>query len=145
MLLKYLKWRRSFVPNGSISESEITNEIAQNKMFVQGSDKNGQPILIVLAARHFQNNTGGLDEFKRESFVTKFILGNMKLFIITFLLQLREVSVTCVQVSWFTDSTKHVLGNSFPSSEIHFAVEKKLTETLIYQDSTRAGEVRCHW
>ncbi|XP_044494256.1 CRAL-TRIO domain-containing protein YKL091C-like isoform X2 [Mangifera indica] len=64
MFLKYMKWRRTFVPNGFISSSEIPNEIAQNKMFLQGFDKKGQPIGVVLGARHFQNK-GGLDEFKR--------------------------------------------------------------------------------
>ncbi|GLT83899.1 hypothetical protein SLE2022_021630 [Rubroshorea leprosula] len=62
MLLKYLKWRQVFVPNGSISESEIPNEIAQNKMFLQGSDKKGRPITVVLGARHFQNK---VEDFKR--------------------------------------------------------------------------------
>ncbi|MBA0548001.1 hypothetical protein Golob_019125 [Gossypium lobatum] len=67
MFLKYLKWRRSFVPNGFISPSELTHEIQQNKMFLQGSDKKGRPISVLLAARHFQHN-GGLDEFKRNPF-----------------------------------------------------------------------------
>ena len=65
MLLKCLKWRRSFVPNGSISLSEVPNDLAQNKMFVQGHDKTGRPVTIVFGARHFQNKDGGLDEFKR--------------------------------------------------------------------------------
>ncbi|KAL5795384.1 hypothetical protein ACOSQ2_000204 [Xanthoceras sorbifolium] len=64
MLLKYLKWRRTFLPNGSISPSEIPNEIAQKKMFSQGFDKKGRPIGVVFGARHFQNK-GGLEEFKR--------------------------------------------------------------------------------
>ncbi|GKV17435.1 hypothetical protein SLEP1_g27946 [Rubroshorea leprosula] len=64
MFLKYLKWRRMFVPNGSISASEVPNEIAQNKMFFQGGDKKGRPITVVLGARHFQNK-GGVEEFKR--------------------------------------------------------------------------------
>ncbi|KAI9176294.1 hypothetical protein LWI28_000886 [Acer negundo] len=55
MLLQYLKWRQSFIPNGSISPSEIPNEIAQNKMFLQGFDKKGRPIGVVFTARHFQN------------------------------------------------------------------------------------------
>ncbi|XP_065872331.1 uncharacterized protein [Euphorbia lathyris] len=63
MLLKYLKWRKGFVPNGSISPSELRNEIAQNKMFLQGSDKSGRPIALLFGARHFQNKN--LDEFKR--------------------------------------------------------------------------------
>ncbi|GLU20819.1 hypothetical protein SLE2022_370000 [Rubroshorea leprosula] len=64
MFLKYLKWRRMFVPNGSISASEVPNEMAQNKMFLQGGDKKGRPITVVLGARHFQNK-GGVEEFKR--------------------------------------------------------------------------------
>lgn len=64
MLLKYLKWRRTFLPNGQISSSQVPNEIAQNKMFMQGKDKKGRPIAVILGARHFHNN-GGLDEFKR--------------------------------------------------------------------------------
>lgn len=65
MFLESLKWRRTFVPNDSISLSEIPNELAQNKMFMQGVDKKGRPITIVFGARHFQNKVGGLDEFKR--------------------------------------------------------------------------------
>ncbi|XP_043706379.1 phosphatidylinositol transfer protein 3-like [Telopea speciosissima] len=64
LFLKYLKWRRSFLPNGSISESEIQNHLSQNKLFLQGLDKKGRPILIVLAARHFPIK-GGTDELKR--------------------------------------------------------------------------------
>ncbi|KAI9176229.1 hypothetical protein LWI28_000118 [Acer negundo] len=47
MFLKYLKWRRSFIPNGSISPSEILNEIAQNKMFLQGFDKKGFAVYVL--------------------------------------------------------------------------------------------------
>ncbi|KAF9667614.1 hypothetical protein SADUNF_Sadunf15G0042000 [Salix dunnii] len=64
MLLRFLKWRREFVPNGSISLLETPNEAAQNKMFKQGSDKKGRPITIILGARHFQSK-GSLEEFKR--------------------------------------------------------------------------------
>ncbi|KAI4352215.1 hypothetical protein L6164_006488 [Bauhinia variegata] len=62
--LKYLKWRRSFVPNGSISESEIANELAQQKLFMQGFNKKGQPISVSFGAKHFQNKNDP-DEFKR--------------------------------------------------------------------------------
>ncbi|XP_062026030.1 uncharacterized protein LOC133742387 isoform X2 [Rosa rugosa] len=64
MFLKYLKWRQAFAPNGSISASEVPNQIAQNKLFLQGSDKRGCPIAVLLGARHFQVK-GGLKEFKR--------------------------------------------------------------------------------
>ncbi|KAL8042866.1 hypothetical protein ABFX02_09G080200 [Erythranthe guttata] len=65
MFVRYLEWRRSFVPKGSVSESEITNEIAQNKMFVQGSDKQGRPIAVVFGSRHFACKGGCVDEFRR--------------------------------------------------------------------------------
>lgn len=64
MFLRYLKWRQTFVPNDSISLSQVPNEVAQNKMFLQGFDKQGRPISVVLGARHFQYQ-GSLDEFKR--------------------------------------------------------------------------------
>ncbi|KAL2462808.1 Sec14p-like phosphatidylinositol transfer family protein [Forsythia ovata] len=62
MLLKYLEWKRTFVPKGFIAASEVSNEIAQNKMFMQGTDKKGRPIAVVFGARHF--STKG-EEFKR--------------------------------------------------------------------------------
>lgn len=69
MLLKYLKWKKSFVPNGYISPTEIPNEIAHNKMFLQGVDKLGRPIAVVFGGRHMPNKQGGLEEFKRMCFV----------------------------------------------------------------------------
>ncbi|KAK1318334.1 Patellin-5 [Acorus calamus] len=62
--LKSLKWRRTAVPNGFISESEIPNELEQDKVFMQGFDKKGSPISVVLGAKHFQTNTSP-DQFKR--------------------------------------------------------------------------------
>ncbi|XP_050376252.1 uncharacterized protein LOC126793698 [Argentina anserina] len=64
MFLKYLKWKQSFAPDGSISASEVPIQIAQNKLFLQGSDKRGCPIAVLLGARHSQVK-GGLEEFKR--------------------------------------------------------------------------------
>ncbi|KAL7094116.1 hypothetical protein ACP275_11G081300 [Erythranthe tilingii] len=65
MLLKYLKWKKEFVPNGFISPSEIPNDLAHNKLFMQGYDKTGRPIVLVFAERHKPTT---VDEFKR--FVT---------------------------------------------------------------------------
>lgn len=62
LFLKYLSWRRDFVPNGSISPSEIQNDLAHNKLFMQGQDKLGRPIVVVFGGRHKQ---GSLEEFKR--------------------------------------------------------------------------------
>ncbi|TKY73718.1 Random slug protein 5 [Spatholobus suberectus] len=64
MFLKYMKWKRSFVPNGYISPSEIAEDIAQGKMYVQGIDKKGRPITVAFAAKHLQNKNRG-DGFKR--------------------------------------------------------------------------------
>lgn len=69
MFLKYLKWKHSFVPNGSVSLSEIPDDIAQEKMYVQGVDKKGRPITVAFAAKHFQNKTA-VDAFKRMFFVS---------------------------------------------------------------------------
>nr|XP_043635364.1 sec14 cytosolic factor-like [Erigeron canadensis] len=65
MFLKYLKWRRTFVPSGSISVTEIPNHIAQNKLFMQGTDKSGRLITLVFGGRHYPEKVGGLEEFKR--------------------------------------------------------------------------------
>ncbi|KAJ6959622.1 hypothetical protein NC653_037853 [Populus alba x Populus x berolinensis] len=70
MLFRYLKWRREFVPNGSVSLLETPNEVAQNKMFLQGSDKKGRPITVILGARHVQSK-GGLEEFKLLSLLVR--------------------------------------------------------------------------
>ncbi|XP_047959438.1 phosphatidylinositol transfer protein 3-like [Salvia hispanica] len=64
MLANCLTWRRTFVPKGFVSETEVPNEIGQNKMFLQGTDKKGRPISVVFGARHFSRK-GGLDEFRR--------------------------------------------------------------------------------
>ncbi|XP_073007407.1 uncharacterized protein [Typha latifolia] len=63
-LLKHLNWRRSAVPNGFISETEIKNELLQRKVFAQGFDKVGRPIAIVLNAKHDPAKRD-LAEFKR--------------------------------------------------------------------------------
>jgi hypothetical protein len=65
-LLKYLKWRRQTVPNGFISESEIQNDLSQRKMFMQGFDKAGRPILVGFAAKH-DCSKRQMDELKRKN------------------------------------------------------------------------------
>lgn len=64
LLLKYLSWRRTFMPKGSISESEVPNELAQNKLFMQGHDKKGRPVVVVFGGKHIPYK-GNLEEFKR--------------------------------------------------------------------------------
>ncbi|KAE9467636.1 hypothetical protein C3L33_00458, partial [Rhododendron williamsianum] len=64
MFLKYLKWKRTFIPTGCISASEIATDLGENKVFTQGSDKTGRPIMVIFSGRHFPRK-GGLEEFKR--------------------------------------------------------------------------------
>ncbi|XP_065852789.1 uncharacterized protein [Euphorbia lathyris] len=64
LFLKYLSWKRSIMPNGYISPSEIPTELGQNKLFLQGVDKSNRPIVVVFGAKHIPYK-GNLDEFKR--------------------------------------------------------------------------------
>ncbi|EYU24533.1 hypothetical protein ABFS82_04G116000 [Erythranthe guttata] len=64
MFIKYLTWRRSFVPKGSISVSEIINQLNDNKIYMQGTDTRGCPVLVVFGAKHFPSK-GGTEELKR--------------------------------------------------------------------------------
>lgn len=73
LLLRYLKWRKAFVPDGFISPSLISNQLAQNKLFMQGLDKMGRPIVVCFGGRHKHTS---LEEFKRMfSFLTFVCLG----------------------------------------------------------------------
>ncbi|KAF3334091.1 Phosphatidylinositol/phosphatidylcholine transfer protein SFH11 [Carex littledalei] len=71
LFFKYLKWRRQSVPNGFISESEIQNELPQRKLFMQGFDKAGRPILVGFAAKHDYSKRH-MDEFKRKNYTVLF-------------------------------------------------------------------------
>ncbi|KAG7029143.1 Random slug protein 5 [Cucurbita argyrosperma subsp. argyrosperma] len=62
MFLKYLSWRKSAIPNGFISASEISTNLAHNKLFMQGVDKKGRPIVVGYGNRHKQGN---IEEFIR--------------------------------------------------------------------------------
>lgn len=62
LFLKYFNWRKDFVPKGFISPSHISDHLAQNKLFMQGTDKIGRPIVVCFGGRHKSTT---LDEFKR--------------------------------------------------------------------------------
>jgi hypothetical protein len=64
MFLKYLSWKREFIPNGSVTASEIPNQLSHNKMFMQGVDKSGHLIVVAFGGRH-KPFKGNLDEFRR--------------------------------------------------------------------------------
>ncbi|KAG6472177.1 SEC14 cytosolic factor-like [Zingiber officinale] len=62
--LKHLKWRKTMTPNGFISESEISNELAHKELYKQGFDKQGRPIIVYLVANHVSAGRQ-MDELKR--------------------------------------------------------------------------------
>jgi hypothetical protein len=64
MFLKYLAWKRTTKPRGSITQDEVRNELVQDKLYVQGFDKMGRPMVYYFGARHFPAKSD-LDEFKR--------------------------------------------------------------------------------
>ncbi|ERN06130.1 hypothetical protein AMTR_s00016p00079730 [Amborella trichopoda] len=61
MFLKYLKWRHAM---GYTSETYIQNELAQEKLYMQGRDKKGRPIGVAFPCKHNYSHRD-LDEFKR--------------------------------------------------------------------------------
>ncbi|KAL1550522.1 phosphatidylinositol transfer protein 3-like isoform X1 [Salvia divinorum] len=53
MLLKYLKWRRDFVPNGCFSRYDVIyRRVPSDVLYLQGYDKIGHPILVALLGNH---------------------------------------------------------------------------------------------
>ncbi|KAG6759493.1 hypothetical protein POTOM_035974 [Populus tomentosa] len=53
LLVEWQKWRASFVPNGSIPDSEVEDEMGPRKVFLHGLSKDGYPVLLVKANKHF--------------------------------------------------------------------------------------------
>jgi hypothetical protein len=52
MFLKYLAWKRAAKPNGPITDDEVHNELVQDKLYVQGHDKMGRPMVYLFGSRH---------------------------------------------------------------------------------------------
>lgn len=54
MFLQWHKWRAEFVPRGSIPESEVSDELNAEKIYLQkGPSRQGHPLLIIKVCRHF--------------------------------------------------------------------------------------------
>ncbi|KXZ55383.1 hypothetical protein GPECTOR_3g51 [Gonium pectorale] len=51
-LTAHAAWRAKAVPRGRIYEDEIRSELEQNKVFYPGCDKQGRPLMVVVASRH---------------------------------------------------------------------------------------------
>ena len=62
-LLRHLKWKKQFMPEGFIRASDVHNELKKEKIFLQGVDKRGRPIGIILASKH-RSSERDLEEFK---------------------------------------------------------------------------------
>ena len=61
---KHQEWETTFKPKGFISEAEIPNELNAKKSYLQGRDKQGRPISVILARNHIHNKED-FDEFRR--------------------------------------------------------------------------------
>ncbi|CAM8942841.1 unnamed protein product [Rhodiola kirilowii] len=53
MFVQWVKWRESFVPSGVIHDSEVKDELEQQKIYFQGLSKKGHPVFFVRACNHF--------------------------------------------------------------------------------------------
>ncbi|KAI7727791.1 hypothetical protein M8C21_016231, partial [Ambrosia artemisiifolia] len=53
MFVSWQKWRASFVPLGFIPDSEVTDELASKKIYLQGLSKDGCPVMVVKACKHY--------------------------------------------------------------------------------------------
>lgn len=53
MFVQWQKWREALVPEGFVPESEIREELEARKIYLQGLSKNGYPVMIVKACKHF--------------------------------------------------------------------------------------------
>ncbi|KAA8529771.1 hypothetical protein F0562_034129 [Nyssa sinensis] len=53
MFVQWQKWRAAFVPLGFIPDSEVPDELEDRKIYLQGLSKDGYPVMIVKASKHF--------------------------------------------------------------------------------------------
>lgn len=57
---------------------QVKNELEAEKVFLQGNDRKGRPVVVILAAKHDANKRK-FDEFKRKiSFVFIYNIQNLK-------------------------------------------------------------------
>ncbi|TMW92991.1 hypothetical protein EJD97_012311 [Solanum chilense] len=53
MFCQWKKWRAEMVPHGYIPDSEVADESAAEKVYLQGLSKNGYPVAIIKLNKHF--------------------------------------------------------------------------------------------
>ncbi|KAL3510426.1 hypothetical protein ACH5RR_029827 [Cinchona calisaya] len=56
MFVQWQKWRNALVPLGSVTDSEVQDELEAKKIYLQGLSKKGFPIMIVKGSKHFPSN-----------------------------------------------------------------------------------------
>lgn len=64
LIVQHLNWKRTFLPLGFVQESEISRELQRKQIFMQGHDKSGCSIVVLLTARHLAFERD-LEEIKR--------------------------------------------------------------------------------
>jgi len=52
----HLEWRRKVVGSGSVAPSQIPKQLAAEKAFLQPSNSEGKPLVVVLAKNHFADD-----------------------------------------------------------------------------------------
>ncbi|XP_059655327.1 SEC14 cytosolic factor [Cornus florida] len=53
MFVQWQKWRDALVPLGFIPDSEVPDELAARKIYLQGLSEDGCPVMVVKASKHF--------------------------------------------------------------------------------------------
>lgn len=63
MFIKDWRWRNQFAPQGYFSEDVVSHQLEAEKTFLQGIDKEGRPLLVIIGAKHFSKGRE-MEEFK---------------------------------------------------------------------------------
>ncbi|GJQ93215.1 sec14 cytosolic factor-like protein [Tanacetum coccineum] len=69
MFVEWQKWRTSFVPLGFIPDSEVPEQLEQKKFFFQGFSKDGHPVMLLNANKHYPAK----DQDQYKKFLVHFI------------------------------------------------------------------------
>ncbi|CAK9165535.1 unnamed protein product [Ilex paraguariensis] len=87
MFVQWQKWWTALVPSGFISDSEVGDELGSKKIYLQGLSKNGHPVIIVRASKHFTSKdqlqfkrplSGGVPGFVSLSLLDNFHICSFK-------------------------------------------------------------------
>lgn len=62
-LSSHATWRAKFVPAGRVLESEVPNELAQKKAFLQGPDRQGRAVTVFIGGNHTPRDAAETQRF----------------------------------------------------------------------------------